>query len=276
MPEAPDLEVIREFLAARVLGVALTGANERRPLVLRNLIDAPIGRDAPGRSIDAIRRRGKMLLIDLSSDRLIVIVPMLSGGIRYCPAKERMGASTHVTFTLSNGFELRYFDQKRMGMVYYLRSEQEGDVPRLNDQGPDVLDAPLPLEAFRERLKPFRGEIKGVLTRGRAVSGIGNAYADEILFAAGIFPFKKRTRLSQDEISRLHEAVYEVPARAVETLRERVGDAIHRKIRGFLRIHGKTGAPCPKCGGAITSITANQRLTSYCRRCQPGSLFTRR
>ncbi len=276
MPEAPELEVIREFLASHVVGLSLTCASEHRPLVMRNLIDAPFGQDAPGRSIDAVRRRGKTLLIDLSGDRLILIVPMLAGGVRYCPAKERIRASTCVTFTLSNGFELRYFDQKRMGMVYYLRSDQEGDVPRLNDLGPDVLDSPLPLEAFRERLKPFRGEIKGVLTRGRAVSGIGNAYADEILFAAGIFPFKKRTRLSQDEISRLHEAVYEVPARAVETLRERVGDAIHKKIRGFLRIHGKTGEPCPICGGTITSITANQRLTNYCRRCQPGSLFAKR
>jgi len=273
MPEAPDLQVVKEFLAARVVGLRLTDAREHRPLVLRNLISAPFGPDATGRSIDAVRRRGKMLLIDLSGDRLVVVNPMLAGGVRYCPATQRVRASTYVTLTLSNGFEIRYFDRKRMGMVYYLRSGQEQEVPRLNDQGPDVLDAPLTLEAFRERLKPFRGEIKGVLTRGRAVSGIGNAYADEILFAAGIFPFKKRTRLSQNEVARLHEAVHEVPARAVETLRERVGDAIDREVRDFLRIHGRAGAPCPECGGAIASITANQRLTNYCRRCQPGSLF---
>ena len=276
MPEAPDLQVVKEFLAARVIGLTLTEARERWPLVLRNLTGAPFGPDAAGRSIDAVRRRGKMLLLDLSGERLVVINPMLSGGVRYCPAKQRVRVTTHVTFTLSNGFEIRYFDRKRMGMVYYLRSGQEGKVPRLNDQGPDVLDAPLTLKAFTERLKPFRGEIKGVLARGRAVSGIGNAYADEILFAAGIFPFKKRTSLSQDEIARLHKAVYEVPGRAVETLRKRVGDAIDRELRDFLLVHGRTGAPCPECGGAITSITANQRLTNYCRRCQPGSLFGRR
>ena len=190
MPEAPELEVIREFLASRVAGLALTSASEHSPLVMRNLIDAPFGQDAPGRSIDAARRRGKTLLIDLSGDRLVLIVPMLAGGVRYCPARERIRASTCVTFTLSNGFELRYFE-KRMGVVYYLRSDQKGDVPRLNDLGPDVLDSPLPLDAFRERLKPFRGEIKGVLTRGRAVYGIGNAYADEILFAAGNLPVQE-------------------------------------------------------------------------------------
>ena len=262
MPEAPDLQVVKEFLEARVVGLTLVGAQERRPLVLRNLAGVPFEPDAVGRSIDAVRRRGKMLLIDLSGDRLVVINPMLSGGVRYCPAKQRIRASTCVTFTLSNEFDIRYFDRKRMGMAYYLRSGQAGDVPRLSDQGPDVLDAPLSLEAFKERLKPFRGEIKGVLTRGKAISGIGNAYADEILFTAGIFPFKKRTSLSQDEITRLHEAVYRVPVQAVEILRGRVGDAIDKKVRDFLRIHGKTGASCPECGSAVTSITANQRLTN--------------
>jgi len=276
MPEAPDLQVVREFLEARTVGLTLAGASEHRPLILRNLTGAPFGPDALGRSIDAVRRRGKMLLFDLSGDRLVVISPMLSGAVRYCPASQRVTASTYVTFTLSNGFDIRYLDRKRMGMVYYLRHTQEGDIPRLDDQGPDVLDAPLSLRAFSRRLKPFRGEIKGVLTRGRAVSGIGNAYADEILFEAGIFPFKKRTRLSQDEMNRLHRAVYRVPSQAVEVLRERVGDAIEREVRDFLRIHGRTGAPCPRCGGTITSITANQRLTNYCRRCQPGSLFDSR
>ena len=276
MPEAPDLQVVREFLEARTVGLTLTDAREHRPLVLRNLTGAPFGSDALGRSIDAVRRRGKILLFDLSGGRLVAINPMLSGGLRYCPASQRVSASTYVTFTLSDGFDIRYFDRKRMGMVYYLRHAQEGEVPRLDDQGPDVLDAPLTFQAFTERLKPFRGEIKGVLTRGRAVSGIGNAYADEILYEAGIFPFKKRTRLSRDEMNRLHRAVYRVPSQAVEVLRERVGDAIDRGVRDFLRIHGRTGAPCPQCGGAITSITANQRLTNYCRRCQPGSLFDSR
>lgn len=273
MPEAPDLEVIREFLESRVIGLGIDAAGERKPLVLRNLTQEPFGLDAAGRTIQRVERLGKMLLIDLSDDRLVVINPMLTGGLRYCPSKERLRASAHVVFTLSNAFDIRYFDQKRMGMVYYLRPDQRGSVPRLDDRGPDVLDRPLSVDAFSERLRPYRGEIKGVLTRGDAVSGIGNAYADEILFAARIFPFKKRTRLSQDEIVRLHRAVYEVPAAAVDTLRERVGESIHKKVRDFLSVHGKGGEPCPVCGGAVTSITANQRLTNYCRRCQPGSLF---
>ncbi|MBM3956706.1 MAG: hypothetical protein FJ313_01475 [Gemmatimonadetes bacterium] len=273
MPEAPDLQVVKEFLEARVLGLTVTAAAERRPLVMRNLAGAPFGPDATGRLIEAVARRGKTLLVNLSGGRLIVITPMLSGGLEYSPARQSARASTCVVLTLSDGFEVRYFDRNRTGKVYYLRSGQEGEVPGLSDQGPDVLDAPLTLEEFEERLRPFRGEIKGVLTRGKAVAGIGNAYADEILFEAGLFPFKRRARLSSDEMVRLHRAVYEVPARAFETLRKRVGDAIHREVRDFLRIHGRGDRPCPECGGPVTSITANRRLTNYCRRCQPGSLF---
>lgn len=112
-----------------------------------------------------------------------------------------------------------------------------------------------------------------MLTRGPLVSGIGNAYADEVLFQAGIFPFRKSRDLKEDELTRLHEAVYSVPRAAVEVLRQRMGDRIHSKIRDFMQVHGKGGQACPRCGGRITAITANQRVTNYCRRCQPGMLI---
>jgi formamidopyrimidine-DNA glycosylase len=105
------------------------------------------------------------------------------------------------------------------------------------------------------------------------VSGVGNAYADEILFDARIFPFKKRTLLSADEVVALHTSVYSVPARALGVLRERMGTEIHVKLRDFLAVHGKAGRPCPRCGHRVSAITANQRETNFCRRCQPGLLI---
>ena len=186
-------------------------------------------------------------------------------------------ASTIFIFDMKSGQQLRYIDQKKMGQVYYLSADQRTDIVRLENQGPDVIDAPLSFEDFELGLKPFRGEVKGVLTRGQLVSGIGNAYADEILHDAMIYPFKKVTRLSEDEKQALHSSVYSVPVAAVEILRTRVGDQIHRKVRDFLKVHGrgrgKKGETCPRCGSNITVITANKRETSYCRTCQPGSLF---
>ena len=129
------------------------------------------------------------------------------------------------------------------------------------------------LEEFQTRLKKFHGEIKGVLTRGAFVSGIGNAYSDEILFAAGISPFRKARSLSAPEVRELYESCPKVVTDAMDVLRERMGEDIHVKIRDFLQVHRKGGQPCPRCGGNISELTANQRITSYCRKCQPGMLI---
>jgi formamidopyrimidine-DNA glycosylase len=189
MPEAPDLVVIREYLLPHPVGDVIVGATERKPLVLRNMIEpaAEFEADIKQRRVESLERQGKLLIVGLSGDQEIVISPMLTGG--------------------------------------------------------------------------------------RLVSGIGNAYADEILHEAMIYPFKKVTRLSGDELASLHRAVYSVPAAAVETLRERVGNKIHRKFRDFLKVHGKKNDPCPRCGNKITAITAHRRETNYCRRCQPGFLL---
>ena len=132
--------------------------------------------------------------------------------------------------------------------------------------------AGIPFKEFQQRLRHFHGEIKGILQRGSFLAGIGNAYADEILFAAGISPFRRRRTLSSEEQRRLYEAVPHVLQEATSVVRERMGESIHLKIRDFLQVHNKGGQPCPRCGGRISQLTANQQITSYCRRCQPGML----
>jgi formamidopyrimidine-DNA glycosylase len=169
-------------------------------------------------------------------------------------------------------WQLRYLDDKQMGKVYYVDEEQLAQVPILSEQGPDVLSG-ISFEEFGQRLKKFHGEIKGVLTRGAFISGIGNAYSDEILFAAGLAPFRKSRSLSQTELRRLYDTCPQVAQEAIGVLRERMGSNIHVKIRDFLKVHNKGGQPCPTCGSNISQLTANQRITSYCRRCQPGMLI---
>ena len=271
MPEAPDLEVVKEFLNEQVRGLAVSGASVLRPTVLRSLA-GDISRDMPGRTFDEFKRRGKFLLAELSGDRCLVINPMLTGRLQHCPSSERMAKRTSVAFGLPDEMDLRYVDDRQMGKVYYTAGGQLSQIPRLEEQGPDVLED-TPLEEFRVRLKHFYGEIKGVLTRGGLVSGIGNAYADEVLFAAGIAPFRKSRSLTAEEVSALHRQCRSVVEEAVGVLRERMGDRIHVKVRDFLKVHNKGGRPCPCCGGNITQLTANQIITSYCRRCQPGMLI---
>ena len=105
------------------------------------------------------------------------------------------------------------------------------------------------------------------------MSGIGNAYSDEVLFAARLSPFRKARTLKPDEVAELHHQCRQGLEEAIEVLRERMAEEIHHKIRDFLKVHRKGGQPCPACGSNITEITANQRITSYCRHCQPGMLI---
>lgn len=282
MPEAPDLYVVREYLERTLTGHSVVRAEALRPIVLRSLA-APLerfGDDIEGRTLDGFWRRGKFLGVELSGGadggrRTLLVNPMLSGALQHCPPAERVSARTYLVLTLSDGSHLRYLDDDQMGMVYYLLPEQLSQAARLLEQGPDVLEEPLSLADFTARLKPYRGEIKGVLTRGGFVSGIGNAYADEVLFAAGIYPFRKRTSLSAGEVAALHDAVYRVPAEAVPVLRERMGGDIHRKVRDHLKVHGRGNEACPWCGSKLTHITSNGHRTDYCRACQPGSLLGR-
>ncbi|MDE2860857.1 MAG: hypothetical protein OYI31_08595 [Chloroflexota bacterium] len=273
MPEAPDLEVIKDVLNRRVRGQAITGARVLKPLELRVLASDDFVSDVAGRSVLDFTRRGKFLMADLSGDRTLVINPMLTGAVQLCPPSTRIAKRTSFLLDLADGNQLRYLDDTQMGMAYYLHTSRLEEAPRLAEQGPDVLDEYPALPEFRERLRRFQGEIKGVLTRGRFLAGIGNAYADETLFAAGIFPFKKRSALSDSETARLHEAIPAVLNHAIATLRKRMGDETHVKVRDFLAVHGKSGGPCPRCGGPITNIGANRRLTNFCRRCQPGLLL---
>jgi formamidopyrimidine-DNA glycosylase len=271
MPELPDLEVIKEFLRDHIVGQEIAEAEVMRPIVVRNLAGGDFAPRLMGQRIEQVSRRGKFLILALDSGDGLVINPMLAGRLHYVPRRERRLRKTFVILHLADGMDLRYTDARSMGKVYL--TDDLAKVPGFADLGPEALDPNLTLDVFRERLRKYRGEIKGVLTRQSFVAGIGNAYADEICWQAGIYPFRKRPRLSGEEIGRLYEAMREVLNEAVVTLRERVGTDIHVEIRNFLKVHGKGGQPCPRCGTAISEIKARQRLTNFCRRCQPGSLI---
>lgn len=272
MPELPDLEVIAAVLCRRVVGQRIVGVKVLRPLVLRPLSNAYADPAAiEGLTIRDVARRHKTLLFSLDGDAHIAINCMLAGRLRLCPSGERVRVRTYVAFSLENGEDLRYHDVKGMGKVYL--TDDLAAVPGLADAGIEPLDPELTLDLFLERLKRHRGEIKGVLTRGLCVAGIGNAYADEILFRARLYPLRKRTSLSQEEQAALYTAMRETLTEAIATLTERVGEDIHIEVRDFLAVHNKKGQPCPHCGQAISEIKVARRATSFCRRCQPGTMF---
>ncbi len=270
MPEAPELEVVREFLDREVVGAHVTDFQVLRPGVLRPMAGSP--EDLAGCRVEGVWRVAKFLSIDFTGGVALVVNPMLTGSFQYSDPADRLYRKTCFIMSLDGGRQLRYLDSRRMGRAYYVRSDSMSHVPQFDSLGVDIL-APDTFEDFVERIRPFRGEIKGVITRGRVVSGIGNAYVDEILFEARIYPFKKRTALTPEELRRLYEAARKVVRDAVDEVRARMGGDIQLKPRDFFKVHNRGGQPCPRCGNKITQLTANQRITSYCRRCQPGLLI---
>jgi formamidopyrimidine-DNA glycosylase len=271
MPEIPDLEVIKDFLNERIAGKAITRVEAPRQWIVRSLVEDDFVADIAGRSFGRILRRGKDLLFPLDPDRLLVMNLMLTGHIQYCdPAEKR---SKRMYFLLgTDDADLRYLDDRQMGLIYYLRPDQIGQIKRLHEQGPDALDSELSFDEFKALIKPYTGEIKGVLARGKFLSGIGNAYVDEILWAAQVSPFRKRSTLSEDDLRSVYDAVPQVLREATEVVRDCMPPNIHVKVRDFLQVHRKGGEPCPRCGTIVSEITPNKRITSWCRTCQPGGL----
>ncbi len=273
MPELPDLEIIREYLAPRLPGVTIVDAQAPRPLIVRNILGGEPSVILVGRRFVAVTRRGKYLLLSLDSGVTIVIHPMLAGRIRYGEPLGKNRVRDALILTLEDGKELRYHDAKDMGKIYLVSDLDQ--VPGFTGLAPEADDPELTLEVFRERLRKFQGEIKGVLTNQQFVAGIGNAYADEILWCAAIYPMRRRATLSVEEVDRLYGCMQAVLRRAIEVLRERVGDKIDVEVRDFLAIHGKEDGDCPRCAGRISSITYERSTTYFCRVCQPGLMVNK-
>jgi len=273
MPELPDLEVIREFLTPRITGVAIASVEVRRPLIVRNLLGGELADHLIGRRFAAVNRRGKFLLLELEETMTLAINPMLAGRIRYGEPLQRARVRDALALGLADGRELRYHDAADMGKVYLARDLDQ--VPAFAGQGPEATDPTLTLDVFRERLSRHRGEIKGVLTHQSFVAGIGNAYADEILWSAHLYPFRRRPDLDDEDIGRLYTAMRSVLGEAMTTLRERVGENIDVEVRDFLAVHGKAGQPCPRCGSPISQVKRHRIATHFCRTCQPGLMIDR-
>ncbi len=275
MPELPELEVVREVLARRVVGRTIEGVRlEPRgsPLVVRDLTGLGFARSLTGARLISVRRRGKFLFfaVEAAEPLWLVVNPKLSGRFQLCPPGEKKAGPVHVTLKFADPEqELRYVDRKRMGQLYLARTPES--VPTFSQMGPDALE--VSAQEFGQRLRAFRGEIKGILTRGQCVAGIGNAYADEILWQAHLHPFRKRFSLSEEEVAVLYQALRTTLLEAIDRVRQEMGEAIQREPRDFFAVHMRTGQPCPRCGGEIAGIYARARITNFCRRCQPGGLI---
>jgi formamidopyrimidine-DNA glycosylase len=166
------------------------------------------------------------------------------------------------------GVELRYRDATRMGKIYLMPAAVARPVAGWDEQGPDADDPALTIDVWRERISRHSGELKSLLRNQAFVAGIGNAYSDEILWAARLAPFRKRASLAGDEIDALYAAMRETLAWAIGELRVLVPPRLEVEQREFLRVHRKGGSACPRCGTRLSQVSAGGFDTTFCRGCQ--------
>jgi formamidopyrimidine-DNA glycosylase len=269
VPEVPDLEAIRGFFNKRIVGEVVERVDVFIPVVIRIPRDDFV-RLMTGDSLGEVHRYGKFLLFTLESGRILVVNAMLTGRFAYVESNVKRGAKTCLSLALANGRELRYADQRVMGRVYLVEPEKLDAIAQFADMGPDVLSPDLTEDVFVERLRRYNGQIKSIVVNHRFIAGIGNAYSDEILWEAGIHPYRRRTAMTADDATRLYRAVRSVFEWSCPILAEKMRDSLdYQEWRDHLRVHRRGGQPCPRCGARISEITAGQRITSFCRSCQP-------
>ena len=270
MPELPDLTVVAEELERRITGRSVVEATAPTPILVRATPDALAALE--GFTVGIPRRRGKFLLLPLTrhgqASRILAANPMLAGRFWLVEPRERVRARTGLRLRLNGNLDLRYVDREMLGKLYLVDDAGLDDVPGWSDMGPDADDPELTLDAFRQRIRRHPGELKPLLRNSRFVAGIGNAYSDEILWEAGLAPFRKRSTLTDGDVERLYRAMRTVLADAVERLRTLVPPDIQTQHREILKVHLRGGEPCPRCGRELRQI-GGREATTFCRTCQP-------
>lgn len=269
MPELPEVEVTRLSFADRIRGARVQAVRLGKPLRW------PLGcepQSLVGRTVRAVRRRGKYLLLDLDRGVLLLHLGM-SGSLRFDSAMPESALHDHFDLVTSQGV-LRLNDPRRFGAVVFCQAETAPEaVKLLGGLGVEPLGEDFDLDAFHAGLKKRKAAIKQVLLAGDLVVGVGNIYASEALFLAGIRPTLPAFRISRPRAARLHAAIREVLARAVakggSTLRDfsnAHGESGYFQLEAM--VYDRAGEPCRVCGSPIRGIRQGQRATYYCTVCQ--------
>ena len=269
MPELPEVEATRLSFADRIADAQVLSAWLGKPL--RWPLGLPPER-LVGRTVLGVRRRGKYLLLDLD-DGLLLLHLGMSGSLSFAPALPPRGTHDHFDLATTRGL-LRLNDPRRFGAVVWAAGE-DAPVARklLGGLGVEPLGEDFGLDDFHAGLKVRRTAIKQVLLAGDVVVGVGNIYASEALFLAGIRPTLSAARISRPRAARLHTAIREVLDRALAaggtTLRNYSNAVGERGNFQFeAKVYGREGEPCRVCGSSIKALRQGQRATFFCPKCQ--------
>ena len=268
MPELPEVETVRRAMQSHLLGrriqrVRTSGKRLRQPLPVHRL------EELVGDRFTSSRRRAKFLLLGLESERLLLVHLGMSGNLVFGPGD---GLHDHVVWTLDQGPPLVYSDPRRFGMVLVLYPPEVDTNPFLVHLGPEPLDGAFNTAYLHARCRGSRRPIKNLIMDGHIVVGVGNIYASEALFRAGILPDRAAGGISRARLARLVGAIKQVLREAIRqggtTISDYKGSGEGGRFQQRLAVYGRLEQPCQVCERPVRSTVIAGRNTFYCTRCQ--------
>lgn len=270
MPELPEVETTRRGIEPHV-----TGASVTEVIVRRRDLRQPVSKNLAaieGRRITAVMRRSKYLLISIDDGSTLLIHLGMSGSLRVISPSDPWKTHDHVGITLANGRQLRFHDPRRFGLVLRLTGDPMVH-PLLKDLGPEPLDEKFTAGHLQAACAKRSAAIKLVIMDAKVVVGVGNIYASEALFRAGILPRTAARRISKPRLTKLAGAIREVLADAIAEGGTTLRDFLHSDgepgyFRQRLFVYERKGEPCRVCGTPIRQAVIGQRSTYWCPQCQ--------
>jgi formamidopyrimidine-DNA glycosylase len=268
MPELPEVETVARDLRGRIVGASIVDASTFWDRTLRGMSPVEFASGVTGRRIEAVSRRGKQVVIELSGDAFLTIHLKMTGQLFVVRQGGSADPYVRLVLELDDGREIRFRDIRKFGRVgLYL----PGDDPFLKI-GPEPLDDAFTLREFRRRLRSRKGRLKPLLVNQEFIAGIGNIYADEALWMARLHPLRSASSLRPRDEARLYRAIRSVLAEAVERRGSSIDDYTapdgDGDMQERLQVYQRTGEACPRCGHPLKRIVIGARSTHFCSWCQ--------
>lgn len=274
MPELPEVEHVVRALRASLLGRQIIAAELRLKRTAPGISKVKFNTRLRGARIETIGRRGKHILINLDTNQTLLVHLRMTGKFVYLDAAQPLPAYSHVIFHLDNERRLVYCDMRQFGRMSIVANRRLLRSKALHALAPEPLSDDFSVEYLREVTSHSRREIKQLLLDQTKVLGLGNIYAAEALFIAGISPFAVADSLSRKRLIRLHQAIQQILHEAIDsgsTLQIDLADGLagyFGNVERFWRVYEREGEPCVKCGTKIKRVVQAGRSTYYCARCQ--------
>lgn len=273
MPELPEVETVRRTLEPDLINQKIKAVRVYYGGIIKRPDPEQFVTELAGRMIKGIRRRGKYLIFNVSDGLDLVIHLRMTGQLVVCEPDLPLNKHTHLVFTLGDGRDLRFTDTRKFGLIYLVEQGRYESISGLFKLGPEPLEEEFTPEVLQNSLQKKSGTgLKAFLLDQSQLAGIGNIYADEILFAAGLHPTRPAGSLKPREVKRLYESIRSRLQEGVEmrgtTIRNYVdGRGVKGGFQEKLKVYGRGGDFC-RCGAVLEKITAAGRTTVFCPRCQ--------